>query len=88
MEDMAALWYPGQVPVVRCRCGPALPSYAARRTASPEVPLLRRKSLYCRLFVPHCGHCRLFGQTGKSRKGIDTLRFFVAAGSANRALAR
>ena len=34
LEDMAALWCPGQGPVVRCRCGPALPSYAARRTAS------------------------------------------------------
>ena len=63
MEDMAALWYPGQGPVVRCRCGPALPSYAARRTASPEVHLLRPKCTYCRLFVPHCGHCPLFGQT-------------------------
>jgi len=34
LEDMAALWCPRQGPVVRCRCGPALPSYAARRTAS------------------------------------------------------
>ena len=36
-----------------------------RGPASPEVPLLRRKSLCCRLFVPNCGHCRLFGQTDK-----------------------
>ena len=31
LEDMAALWCPGQGPVVRCRCGPALPSYAPPR---------------------------------------------------------
>ena len=33
LEDMAALWCPGQVPAVRCRCWPALPSYAAPRTS-------------------------------------------------------
>jgi len=31
LEDMAELWCPGQGPVVRCRCGPALPIHAARR---------------------------------------------------------
>ena len=78
MEDMAALWYPGQGPVVRCRCGPALPSYAARRSASPEVPLLRRKSLYCRLFVAGRGSIEVSGaarilpvrQEAEVRRGV------------------
>lgn len=52
MEGMAALWHSVQGPVVRCRCGPAMPRYAARRTARlprsaavfAQVPLWRKEA--------------------------------------------